>query len=252
MNELSLEVNMFKAQTINPDHIIFTERRISGYLEQRATEASEPGTELFRLGQKYGHLARHKSPTILDLSGLHLNDAEFIQMLPEIAILTQVTQLYLNNNEITGVALSHLREAMPDLVELRVDETKIRLNDGCGELAKFKNLSLLFVDDNYLTNVEHEKLQHSMSLLRVGDSNNKKVDIVRIARLLAALDYNNKLRIQISVGVKTMDITKEEYILSHFEEFRKKAQLRNQISKAFLPKPPNIKTNPPFGFTIVK
>lgn len=240
---------------VNSDHIIIVKRCISGYLEQRRTEAAEPGTELYRLGQKYGHLARHKSPTILDLSGIDLNDAELIQMLPEIAKLTQVTELHLSKNVITGLALSHLREAMPQLKELRVDQTKIKQNDGCGELAKFKNLNVILVDHNYLTNEEHEKLQLSTSLLRVGDSHNKNVDIVRKARLLAALDYNNKVRLQVSVGVKTMEITKDEYIRTHFEEFRKKTQQRDKLSDHFertLNAPTGFKIPISYEFTKVK
>lgn len=80
------------------------------------------------------------------------------------------------------------------------------------------------------------------------------MDIVRQARLLAVLDYNNRVRIQNSLGVENMSISKDEYIRSNFEEFRKKAQHRKKMSgwgeSVLRGKPPNIKDNPPFKIPV--
>ncbi len=179
-----------------------------------------------------------KKHTVLNLGHAYLKDDEFLELLPELKTLTLITELNLENNSLTGTSILALLEILPNLEKLHLWRNALYKNEGCLHLAKFTRLSYVDVSENYLSSEDFEKLQQSNSLLSVNFERNKRIDIVRKARLLGACDYNNKVRIQLNVGAAKMDCTKDDYIANNLPQFVKSVQFGESISKMINSYPP--------------
>ncbi len=175
--------------------------------------------------------SQSKEHSILNIRGALLDDDEFITLLPVLAKLTLVTELNLEVNSLTGISIAKLREFLPNLERLNLSRNNLDENQGCIELAKFTRLIYLNVVKNNLKSEDLEKLQDSNSLLKVFYHDNPKIDIVRKARLEAALDYNNRVRIQASVGASKMSEKKGEYIKNNFAAFVKMKAISEKESQ---------------------
>ncbi len=235
-------------ENINPDHVFFAKRRIASYIAGLAQIKEKPASAPFFC--KPGRIIQ-TDENFLDLTSIQLNDAELIEVLPEIAKLPLITNLNLHRNRITGASIVKILEFLPHLQKLNISNCGLNLNDGFIHFAQFKQLRDLCIASNGLKSAQLDQLRKSDSLIRVDFSENTNLDIVSKGRLYAALAYNEQLLLKQSVGSKlpdpeTIQQEKANFVLLNFEKYRRKVQENEKLNadiKAFCSRP-----TPPFKF----